>query len=202
MGDRWSSFFISLVFLTDAQCAHPPVCVYLLRMRSRDVVFQILIYRMVAHYVRTNQGGYFAPLFQKRKPSGLSEKTPFFFLHRGSPKRAKPSFGGSRSFFFWGYLLKRKSVKGILVSIDSATNYRCQDFLAAFLSQNRRKEKLTKETPNRLRGERCCAQGATFKKVDKTIDGCCANTPINPNLDTIYSHSKKSPHKRVDSEFF
>ena len=34
----------------------------------------------------------------------------------------------------------------------------------------------------RLRGERCYAQGATFKKVDKTIDGCCANTPTNPNL--------------------
>jgi hypothetical protein len=46
------------------------------------------------------------------------EKTPFFFL---------------QSFFFWGYLLKRKSDKGILVSIDSATNYRYQDFLAAFL---------------------------------------------------------------------
>ena len=36
------------------------------------------------------------------------EKTPFFFL---------------QSFFFWGYLLKRKSVKGILVSINSVTNY-------------------------------------------------------------------------------
>jgi hypothetical protein len=47
----------------------------------------------------------FAPLFQKRKPSGLSEKTPFFFL---------------QSFFFWGYLLKRKSDKGILVSKDSS----------------------------------------------------------------------------------
>jgi hypothetical protein len=50
----------------------------------------------------------FAPLFQKRKPSGLSEKTPFFFL---------------QSFFFWGYLLKRKSDKEISVSIKSATNY-------------------------------------------------------------------------------
>jgi hypothetical protein len=36
--------------------------------------------------------------------------------------------------------------------------------------------------PNRLRGGRCYAQGTTFEKVDKTIDGCCANTPINPNL--------------------
>jgi hypothetical protein len=65
----------------------------------------------------------------------LSEKTPFFFL---------------QSFFFWGYLLKRKSVKGILISIDSATNYRYQDFLAAFFDGIGAK-KANKETPSALK---------------------------------------------------
>jgi hypothetical protein len=46
--------------------------------------------------------------FFKSGARRAGEKTPFFFL---------------QSFFFWGYLLKRKSDKGILVSIDSATNY-------------------------------------------------------------------------------
>ena len=36
------------------------------------------------------------------------EILPFFFL---------------QSFFFWGYFFKRKSVQGILLSIDSASNY-------------------------------------------------------------------------------
>ena len=91
------------------------------------------------------------------------EKTPFFFL---------------QSFFFWGYLLKRKSVKGILVSINSATNYRYQDFLAAFLCRKRRKEKLTKETPSALTPRRRhYSWRATYKKVDKTIAQCAMRTP-------------------------
>ena len=54
--------------------------------------------------------------------------------------------------------------------LQRQTIYSYQDFLAAFLSQNRRKEKLTKETPNRLRGGRCYAQGATFwKRWTKTL---------------------------------
>ena len=111
--------------------------------------------------------------FFKSGARRAGEKTPFFFL---------------QSFFFWGYLLKRKSVKGILVSIDSAINYRYQDFLAAFLCRKRRKEKLTKETPSALTPRRRhYSWRATFKKVDKTIRLVRANTPINP----ISSYAKK-----------
>jgi hypothetical protein len=66
-------------------------------------------------FART-QGGVLHRFFKSGRLRGVSAKNALFFLHRGSPKRAKPSFGGSRSFFFWGYLLKRKSVYQILIA--------------------------------------------------------------------------------------
>jgi hypothetical protein len=81
------------------------------------------------------------------------EKTPFFFL---------------QSFFFWGYLLKRKSVKGILVSIDSATNYsKHLSFIHFFFGTIGAKKKFPK------RNAECAhaAQAPLLKKWTKQSTG-------------------------------
>ena len=111
---------------------------------------------------------WFCPLFQKWRPP-RRRKTPFFFLQsffsRGSPKRVKPSFGGSRG----GYLLKRKSDKGILVSIDSATNYsKHLSFIHFFFGTIGAKKKFPKrnaESP--ARRAPLLVESHLLKKVDE-----------------------------------
>ena len=81
----------------------------------------------------------------------------------------------AKLFLFGAILSKRKSVNGILISIVSGTILKHQTSLAAFLWQNRRKEKLTKETLStglRAPYPRHCAWGTTFEKVDETTGGC------------------------------
>ena len=127
---------------------------------------------MVEHYVRTRFARLFCSAFSKAEAQRLERKNGIFFL---------------QSFFFWAFFLKRKSVKGILVSIDSATNYRYQDFLAAFFDGIGAK-KANKETPNRLRGERHYSWRATFKKVDETIARSeCEHTAKSQFIYFIYS---------------
>ena len=90
------------------------------------------------------------------------------FFKSGALRVAVPArHERTRHFFFaklfslWLFRQRKKRYK-------RQTIFRYQDYLAAFLSQNRRKEKLTKETPIRLRGGRHCAWGTTFVKVDET----------------------------------
>ena len=112
---------------------------------------------------------------------------PFFFL---------------QSFFFWGYLLKRKSVKGILVSIDSGTNYSdCLSFIHFFFGEIRHLfscltcvshllRKIEKKVPKKKCRAKGCAplnratvRGAPLlKKWTKRFNWCCANSPLNSNL--------------------
>ena len=122
----------------------------------------------VAHYVSTNQTikKVFWLLFLKKVTAraARAQKTPFFFL---------------QSFFFWGYFFKRKSVKGISVSVDSATNYsNFLPFTHFFFAKIGTKKKFPKR--NAEQGLRALdrahyAWGATFKKVDETTGGCGAN---------------------------
>ena len=78
----------------------------------------------VEHVVRTDQSikKVFWLLFLKKVTARRAgEILPFFFL---------------QSFFFWGYFFKRKSVKGVLLSIDSATNYsNCLSFIHFFFAK-------------------------------------------------------------------
>ena len=70
-------------------------------MLTKKILFDIMktIYSIevqigVCWYVSTNQSECFAPLFQKREPSGLSEKTPFLFC---------------KAFFFVAIMPKKKA---------------------------------------------------------------------------------------------
>ena len=73
---------------------------------------------------QTNHQESFAPLFQKRTRSRARSPCvrPFLF----------------EELFLWGYILKEKADKRKEVVKVSATNYRYQDSLAAFLSRHRR----------------------------------------------------------------
>ena len=74
--------------------------------------FSFYINRFFANYSKT------AFLFTKR-----SRKTTSVFC-RCATKIISSRNIYAHHVFFWGFFLKRKSVKGILVSIDSATNDR------------------------------------------------------------------------------
>ena len=74
--------------------------------------------------------GWFCTAFSNAVARRVGEKTPFFFL---------------QSFFFWGYFFKRKSVKGILLSIDSASNYsNYLSFIHFFFAKRGTKKKFPK----------------------------------------------------------
>ena len=120
--------------------------------------------------------------FKRWRPRGVSAKNGIFFLP---------------SFFVFGFAKQMSDVSQTRKEVPSAskekalqrqTNLRYQDFLAAFLSQNRRKEKLTKETPSALtpRG-RHYAWGGRFCKSDakqsrKASANIVRNRSTNQNL--------------------
>ena len=84
--------------------------------------------------------------------------TPVFFL---------------QSFFFWGYFLKRKSDIGVLISINSATDYRNHfPFIHFFFDEASAKKKFPK------RNAVFCANAAravAFAKIDAKQQWVCAN---------------------------
>ena len=68
---------------------------------------------VVAHYVSTNPPVVLRRFFKSDRSTRSG----------AAPRRRQNAIFFLQSFFFWGYFLKRKSVKGISVSIDSASNY-------------------------------------------------------------------------------
>ena len=110
----------------------------------------------IAHVVRTNQGDKkFCGAFLK-----ATEGTGRVALYSAFLLIA----------FLCAYFVKEKrlkifAIKGLLT-------------LFLFEEEAPKEKALQKENGRiRLRGERCYAQGATFKKVDKTIDWCCYYLP-------------------------
>jgi hypothetical protein len=104
-----------------------------------------------------------------------------------SPRRRKNAVSFLPSFFLCGSCAKEKSViKGKLTFIY-------QNFLAAFLCQNRHKEKLTKEMACqglRALEPRHYSWRATFKKVDETIAQSECEHSAQPFDKSKFEHSK------------
>ena len=122
----------------------------------------------------------FASLFQKRPPARRKRKkrrflfAKLFLLCLSSQKKKRLT-----SFI---------STKGLAAFLWLNSHpFSCLIRVSHLLRKTENK-KLTKETLNRLRGGRCYAQGATFEKVDKTIDGCGANKLLDKSKFEIVNH--------------